>query len=539
MAEFRIFGPPGTGKTTTISKNLQSAAERYGADKVMVASFTRAAAAEVAGRNSNIKNIGTLHSHGYRLLGGRQKIAENCIDAWNEEHPHDKLSGGKNVDVDETSERGACATDADELLSEMNLYRSLMTPPEHWRIAVRGFARRWEDWKHENDLIDYTDMIEKPYRDIQFPGAYDVAFFDEAQDFTPLELALVRKWGEKLQYIVLAGDDDQCIYSWNGARPDVLIDGTPDKKIVLSQSYRVPAAIHELSQELIQKVRKREPKEYLPRCEAGEVRRLENVNSEMPERIIEDMGQYLKKGKRVMVLATCSYMLNGVIKTLRREGIPFHNPYRVKAGNFNPLRRGGEGVPSYIRLLNFYRHVPTDYDFEDDDFMPLVNGMDVASWYELIRAAENIPRGQKDEFLQIMKTEETLPAWAIGQAFSRKSGIHRFFGKDDDKIGACRWFLENVTAAKRGALEYPFSILKNSGAEALEREPQVIVGTIHSVKGGEADVVYVIPDMSYAGYQEKTATLDGRDAALRLQYVAYTRAKESLILLGGATSMVM
>src|SRR5579862_1388839 len=50
-AEYRIFGPPGTGKTTYLSKQVKNAAERFGSDSVLVTSFTRAAAAELVGRD--------------------------------------------------------------------------------------------------------------------------------------------------------------------------------------------------------------------------------------------------------------------------------------------------------------------------------------------------------------------------------------------------------------------------------------------------------------------------------------------------------
>ena len=56
----------------------------------------------------------------------------------------------------------------------------------------------------------------------------------------------------------------------------------------------------------------------------------------------------------------------------------------------------------------------------------------------------------------------------------------------------------------------------------LVEEPPVTLGTIHSVKGGEADVVYVFPDLSQAGYQEWCLHGEGRDSVFRLFYVAMT-----------------
>ena len=72
------------------------------------------------------------------------------------------------------------------------------------------------------------------------------------------------------------------------------------------------------------------------------------------------------------------------------------------------------------------------------------------------------------------------------------------------------------------------------GPDKLKTKPLVIVGTIHSVKGGEAENVYVFPDLSPGGFQE-LQDLRRRDPILRVFYVAFTRAKRRLVLCGEAT----
>ncbi|MFA5378738.1 MAG: ATP-dependent helicase [Dehalococcoidia bacterium] len=532
--EYRVFGSPGTGKTTYLTSQIQAAAEKHGADRLIVASFTRAAAHEVGGRihKYNVENVGTLHAHGYRTLGHSLKVAETCIDSWNEDNPTYRLSGGKQSDVDEVSESGQAATLGDELFNYMTLQRALMIPRERWRVQAQAFAKRWDEWKRAHGIIDYTDMIEIPYHDVEAPpGNPSIGFFDEAQDETPLSMALIRKWGKTLDFFILAGDDDQCIYEWAGARPGVLLDGEPAKKIILQQSYRVPRTVHALAQRIITAVHTREPKIYQPRDEEGEVRYMRGVNTNIPEIIIRDMERY--KGKRIMILASCSYMLQGIIKTLREAGIPFYNPYRTKNGAWNPLRAG-----SVDRLLAFTQQVPHKHCMIDE-FEPVLDAGDFLSWYELIKAQGNMKHGEKTANIKKLEGLDVFDVGRIFEFFSAESGFLEYFNEPDKLLPAVKWFVENISADKAKSMAYPASIIEKCGLPALCERPKVIVGTIHSVKGGEADVVYVAPDLSYAGYIEANQSIAGRDAIARLKYVAYTRARETLCLLDAATNYTM
>jgi superfamily I DNA/RNA helicase len=74
---------------------------------------------------------------------------------------------------------------------------------------------------------------------------------------------------------------------------------------------------------------------------------------------------------------------------------------------------------------------------------------------------------------------------------------------------------------------------------ALEESPRVIVGTIHSVKGGEADVVFLFPDLSPAGDSAYQLYGPQRDAVIRLFYVGMTRARQTLYICQRESSMAV
>src|SRR3954447_4664398 len=122
-AEYRIFGPPGTGKTTNLTRQIRRAAERFGKDSVLVTSFSRAAAAELAGQDLPVSSdrIGTLHSHCWHALG-RPAIGEVHVEEWNRENPSLRISparksaklDGEDCDEETTSDTRS----GDQWLSE-------------------------------------------------------------------------------------------------------------------------------------------------------------------------------------------------------------------------------------------------------------------------------------------------------------------------------------------------------------------------------------------------------------------------------------
>jgi superfamily I DNA/RNA helicase len=100
--------------------------------------------------------------------------------------------------------------------------------------------------------------------------------------------------------------------------------------------------------------------------------------------------------------------------------------------------------------------------------------------------------------------------------------------------GDVDWLRENVTSQYTNGLEFPIKIVKESGTDALVSKPNIIVGTYHSVKGGQADHVYLFPDISpkaYKGLQGHNPVVrERKDDLIRQFYVGMTRAKESLHL---------
>lgn len=244
--ERRVFGPPGTGKTTFLTKEIRRAASQFGPDAVFVSSFTRAAAAELVGRDLPVdqSNIGTLHSHCYRLLGN-PRIADTPegLEAWSAENPKYALSH-KSIDEDAYVDEGPSKEDSDKVFTEYRLNRLRMVARDEWKPEVVEFAKHWEEWKTATGTMDFTDLLETVYHDWgRFPGNIKVGFIDEAQDLCPLALALARKWGSHMDYFYVAGDDDQCqppgelVLTDHGYKPIESLDPVNDRLISYDKAH--------------------------------------------------------------------------------------------------------------------------------------------------------------------------------------------------------------------------------------------------------------------------------------------------------------
>lgn len=530
--EFRLFGPPGTGKTTWLSKSIGSTATHRGRDNVIVASFTTTAAAELGSRGLPLpkSQIGTLHSLAYRTLD-RPPVAQERLLEWNKRHPSYALTINPNVRSVSVDDGAAPAewngaTEGDELMSGLDTYRARMTPREVWKPSVVAFEKAWTAWKRHEGVVDFTDMIEMAYQDVEVaPGNPEVGFFDETQDFTPLELGLIRKWGARMERIVLAGDDDQCIYGFKGASPDAFLNPPiPDiDKHVLAQSWRVPQAVHRVAEHWIRTLSTREPKVYLPREEEGAVyHRAVSYRDTM--RLADMVGLAAETGT-VMVLATCGYQIDPIKHELRKQGIPFHNPYRRTRGDWNPLRSAGsKGTSSRDRLLAYL--IADEREFGDGS--RLWTGKDVQAWAHVIRTSACMRRGAKTAIANLPQGE--VPFDLIADLFEDEAEL------DQATMPDIEWFARNLLAGARPGMEFPLTVARRRGASTLLATPKVVIGTMHSVKGGQADTVFVIPDLSVRGSAE-WASASTRDSVVRQFYVAMTRARQTLMVCSPATDL--
>ena len=133
---------------------------------------------------------------------------------------------------------------------------------------------------------------------------------------------------------------------------------------------------------------------------------------------------------------------------------------------------------------------------------------------------------------KIMNTKPTTPVMAgdlidVFQPEALDSLMTAYEGGSRELV---QWWRGRVGAAFHGRVQFPADVVALHGPHALLDTPKVVVGTIHSVKGGQADVVYLFPDLSRSGDAGFNQGGADRDAVIRLFYVGMTRAREKLYI---------
>jgi superfamily I DNA/RNA helicase len=538
----RVFGPPGTGKTTHLARMIYGLIRDNGTSSVMVSSFSTTAATAIVEKfnDNNVllkpdkKMVGTLHSHAYRSAGhGTVALDPKVIGDWNAQvtpemrvTPDNRRNGG---DTGSFVSDPAKAVTGDDLLGCLDLLRAKMIDPADWPRNVAEFAKRWTAWKTDAETMDFTDMIEGALhraRDGEHaPGNPQFIVSDESQDQTPLESALLFAWGLRADRLVLAMDDDQAINQWRGgdALPLLQLHGPEVSDHVLGKSFRVPESVRVAAEVLIRRVAIRKDKTYMARTkyadgvDTGEIvgGTAFNVSeslasADLVTRIVRD----LDAGKSVMVIASCNYMLQPLITNLRQEGVPFHNPYRPLEGRWNPFGAAKEdGMTTAERVYHYL--VLADRDWTGDD---------IRAWMELVKIKDaGLVTSAKRDIVHW--AQEVIPEDDVVALFKTHEAFDWATSPDPDWLASC------LLASKRPVAEYPLAVARQHGHNALKSKPRLTIGTIHSVKGAGEDVVYLAPDISNAARLRIQSSKDGRDEAIRLFYVGMTRAKESLRIL--------
>jgi hypothetical protein len=225
-------------------------------------------------------------------------------------------------------------------------------------------------------------------------------------------------------------------------------------------------------------------------------------------------------------------MLHPVLAALRKRAIPFHNPYRKSNGFWNPLRIGKKGSTASRILALLVAHP------EFGEAQRRWTYGDIALWADWLISHGVLKHGIKEKLREFDRAQAATIA-RLDELFEPGAFASLLDAWAGDYRALLNWWRQLIMADVRGRVQFPADVASAHGPHSLMDPPQVVVGTVHSVKGGQADVVYLFPDLSRAGDAEYQRNGPPRDSVIRTFYVGATRARETLYICQRGTPMAI
>jgi DNA helicase-2/ATP-dependent DNA helicase PcrA len=480
----KVFGPPGTGKTTYLLNVVDQELEAgVHPSRIGYFAFTRKAATEARDRaitrfpdlnpDVDFPWFRTLHSLAFRCLGVSTK------DIMSAEH-YEEFAEKTGLEIKVGRDEDFMTKVDHPILNEINLARikgiDLRTHYDRSSMGIEWFhfeyvERAYRHYKAEKALLDFTDLLEQIIEAPHLLPRLKTLIIDEAQDLSPLQWTLVRHLRDRAEQCFVSGDDDQAVFNFAGADVNSFLKFEGDVKI-LDQSYRVPSKIHALADRVVRRIKKRQPKSWKPRTEGGHIRYYNDW-----QHVDVSSGEWL-------ILSAANYLLSDMHVWLRSQGLLFE-------------RQGQRSISDKILSA-------------------------VVGW-------ERLRRGDAVPFETVKAVYEHLGTGAVKRGYKnlKTASPDALYTLDklttDHGLTATGIWHEALTKIPADKRNYLVALLRR-GTRLTDKVP-IKLSTIHGAKGGEADNVLLISDLTTKFAAEYYMNPDNVN---RLLYVAVTRAKQSL-----------
>jgi hypothetical protein len=289
--------------------------------------------------------------------------------------------------------------------------------------------------------------------------------------------------------IYLAGDDDQGIYQWNGADSKYFTTYFPGRKVVLRKTRRFGEAIHHFTEIIRRGIMNSEEKQYEPTSKKGAVKRYLSFR----EIDFNQDGTWY-------ILGRVNRVVNELRMSAKEAGLYFGD----NKGNKSFDRKQWQAIKAWTAISNG----------------KIINKADAEIMYKYIRDIE------KDAF----RTEKFWMGEPDFKTYNFES-LKEWCGLSipDEKKNKEWWWILRRNFTSRQKI-YFIRLLKRYGQKQLNEEPQIIIDTIHSVKGGEADHVVLASKNDYASDFNRKNKED-QSGERKVYYTGASRAKDTLHIL--------
>ena len=565
-----VLAGPGSGKTFVITHRIKYLIEGLGINPahILVVTFSRAAAKEMKDRferlyNKSLVTFGTFHSVFFSLLKTAYGFTSEQIasDELRYSLIKDLIKKNSIMNEDINNLSG-------NLLNEIALIKQDNINIKNYysnSIASDVFKKLYREYEAELEVrnkLDFEDMLSLTYellngrKDIleAIQNRYRYILVDEFQDINFLQYNIIKLMAGKDQNITVVGDDDQSIYRFRGARPEIMFGFERDfrnvSKVFLDINFRSSTQIVDASTKLISFNSKRFPKTFTAKNGSGapvSVIEFKNPFSEV-NTIVNDIREYIKANQdinNIAVLYRTNLSPRLLIERMMKNNIPFtirdaipnlfehwvskdiisYIKLALNMGNKTDLLRISNKPNRYISrdsLSSSKANIETLFDYYEDKSYMIKRIIELR---EHLRTIKNLKPSTALRYIRtVVGYDEYIEEYCDMNGIE-SDDCYTILGDLENSASEYNTFNDWFVHME----EYKKELIE-ARKKSNENDNGVRLMTFHSSKGLEFDIVYIIDVNEGSVPYKKAKGVDEIEEERRMFYVAMTRARQKLFI---------
>ena len=567
-----VLAGPGSGKTLVITRRVEYLIKKYGVrpEQILVITFTKAAAKEMRERFARITKedrfpvtFGTFHGIYYGILKWAYRM--NASNIFSEEEKMMLLReviAGMELEIEDEKEflQGIASE-----IGQIKNNRLSLEKYESSNCSDQMFCQIYEEYERRRKLlkkIDFDDMLVLCYELFQkrpdilqmWQKKFQYILIDEFQDINQVQYDVIRMLALPENNLFIVGDDDQSIYRFRGARPEIMLGFSKDypnaKSIILDVNYRSTKAVVSAARRVIERNKNRYQKEIITVNEQGDNVHIQEVRHPVEEShyVREQIAKAVAAGTEPSQIAVL-YRTNTEPRALVETFMEYHIPFQMKEHLPNLYEHFiGRDFQSYMRMALGGR--------DRGDFLMIMNrpnryiGRDSVDRGEI--SFENLRKyymekdwmvDRIDQLEVDLKVISRMTPYAAIQYIRKSVGYDLFLNeyaikrkmKLEDLQELIREMEERAKEFKTieewfAHIEKYTEELRLQAVTRTENRNAVSLMTFHAAKGLEYDTVFIIGANEDVTPYKKAELPEEMEEERRMFYVAMTRAKKHLTI---------
>lgn len=567
-----VLAGPGSGKTFVITNRTKYLIEEHGIhpSNILVITFTKAAAEEMKERflkimeeTDTLVSFGTFHAVFFKILKYAYNFGAQSIIREEDRYQYFReIIADLDLEIEDEKEF------IEGITSEISLVKGERIAVENYysiNCSEENFQKIYKQYEYrlrKTNLIDFDDMLLLCYEllserlDIlaNWQKKYCYILIDEFQDINRVQYDIIRLLAKPENNLFIVGDDDQSIYRFRGAKPEIMLNFENDyitaKRVLLNKNYRSTQNIVKGGIRVVSNNTKRFVKEIEAVKEAGQHIDIKVFSDIMAqnEAVLEGIKKFNKQEisyKDIAVLFRTNTQPRSLLEKLMEYNIPFRmrdmmqNLYEHWICKdmiaYVEIALGNRERSLFLRIINH----PKRYIVRDCMKDSVVDFVKLKSFFK--DKPYVVERIEKLEF-DLNMIRKLNPFAAINY-------IRRVIGYDEYLIDYAKFrrmkedeLFEVLAELQEGARVFndynSWFLHMKTYKEELKQQSDlskknidgVAMATFHASKGLEYRKVFIIDVNEGITPHRKACILEDLEEERRMFYVAMTRAKEELFL---------